>query len=211
MLKRVVILCVGFLAACSGGSATDVALEQVADFEAAMTGGDIEGAAEEFSSSWVMVGIPMTEASTAARPPDDSVTTGLDFINTWMDLALEDCSAEEGGEGLPVDVRCFATVSGAYPDALDVGSFVLPVIFRATDDGLVSFSTDWATVDDSSWEEPAETHAYVESLVDFLNYAAMDTEFASTYWQGIGRPIITLDSATAHIAKAEQWVAEGKP
>ena len=196
---------------CSGGSVTDIALDQVSEFESAMAAGDVDAAASLFSESWIEVGIPMTEATTAARPPDDEASTGLEFIDIWMDLALQDCAAEDPDEASPVEVRCLAIISGDYSDALGIGAFGLPVLFRSADDGLVSFATDWKTVEDPSFEYPDGTEAYVRSIEAFYVYAAGDPDFANVYTEGIGRPILTPESATAHVAKADEWVVAGKP
>lgn len=199
------------LAACSDASPTDEAMNAVSEMESALEAEDVDAAAAVFSPSWIEIGIPMSEATTAARPPENEAVDGLAFIDAWMDLEFVDCAAEQPSEGAPVNVRCMANITGTYPEALDIGPFALPVLFRAVDDGLVLFGTDWAMVEDPSFEYPAGTEAYVRSIENFYVYAAGDDDFASANTRGIGRPLITAESAQAHIQKAGEWVAAGRP
>jgi hypothetical protein len=68
-----------------------------------------------------------------------------------------------------------------------------------------------AAVESGQFTPSAQTERYVEAFVDFVLYTSSDGVFADQYTHGSGRPIVALESAAAHLAKAEEWVAAGSP
>ena len=177
-------------------------------FLSLVSGGNVDEAAALWSESWSQVGIPMTEGDTAVRRPDDPVT-GLEFIAAWMDFDAQECFGEQSSA--TVDVRCLVTVSGAYQEALGVDPFPLPIVVSVTGEGIVSFGTDYNAISSGSFEETDESRRYSQTLVEFYRYAFDDEEFRTDHSQAIGRPVISHESALAHIALAQQWTNEGQP
>lgn len=215
----VVVAGIGIYLATRGGDAgLDVATarEWAVQFGDEVSAGDIGKAADLFSPDWQKLGIPMTEGGWGIVPPgargdnvsvNGELTDGLEFIAAWMDLDISACSGEVVGESR-VTVYCTATTAGPMPQALDLRAFDLPVVFGADEQGIVSFGLDFTAIESPTYQADPDL---VPTLTAFNLYSAADSEFFTENQLGIGKPVISADSAAAHLQEAEEWVAAGKP
>jgi hypothetical protein len=189
-----------------GISGSDV-VAWIESFGANLSSGDLDEASAVWAESWSSIGIPMSSGNAAITPPA-SVLDALTFLQAWTALGFSNCSAENE-QGAVITVRCTATVSGPFPEALELEPFELPFRFVATADGLVAVSTDFETIQGTTNTWPPEGAFYTYEA--FYLYAAQDAGFATQHQSGVGQPLPSLDSASAHVDLAEHWINEGRP
>lgn len=191
----------------------------VRQFDALLSSGRPEEAAALFSPDWRKLGIQMTEGGWGVIPVGETgdafgepadLVAGLEFIVALMDLDIADCTGAAQGPSRVV-VPCIATVSGPYPEAMGLPPFDLPVLFIADQRGLVEYGTDFAAADTGSFVADEATEQYFAEYSRLALYGASDADFTALHTRGIGRPVISADSAAAHIELAREWAAAGKP
>lgn len=179
----------------------------IESFGANLTSGDLEAASGVWAEKWTRIAVPLSQGTAAIAPPA-AILDAVAFLDSWTTLEFSDCEPGDDKQVF-IEVLCTATVSGPFPEALQLDPFELPFRFVVTEDGLALMETDFATIQGTSNTWPAEGAFYTYEA--FYQYAAQNAEFATDHQTGVGQPKPTVESAAAHIALAEEWINQGSP
>lgn len=187
-------------------------------FGALVSSGDVAAAAALFSPEWTKVGTDDRGrlGHRAARRRDRQFRR-VGGVDRWARVSLgvdrARCrglrSVQRGTESGTGALR--RRLSGPYPEAMGLDPFELPLTFTAGEDGLTEFGTDFAAAESGRLIPDAATERYLATLPGFVLHTSSDRDFTAECTLGSGRPVVTQESAAAHLAKAEEWIAAGMP